>query len=575
MNHTVLVMLIGLLAPGGVTDESVVNSPHDLSARGRGSTRALQENKVCIFCHTPHNAMPQTPLWNRHLPRTHYRIYESSTLDARVNQPSGPSKMCLSCHDGMLALGAVLSEPVMHPILTTPRTIPPGPIDLTSDLSDDHPIGFRYDRALAIADPQIRVPELVSRELPLGRHGELHCTTCHDAHDNSKGNFLRITDRYASLCTTCHNMRGWHGSSHFRSNARIHGREVDPRERLNYATVGENGCLICHKIHSATERERLLRFRREESNCLNCHNGTVAKTNILADIRKRSAHHVFLRTGVHDAAEDPITMRRHVECTDCHNPHAVRPDQASTNRGTRGLIVPLANLFVPGVDAGGIRLETSRFLYEVCFRCHADNAGRRQSRIRRQVSQTNVRLEFHPSNPSYHPVIGGRRNPDVVSLLPPLRRGSLITCIDCHNSNNARSAGGSGPNGPHGSIFQPLLVANYQTRDFTVESADAYALCYRCHDRNSILGNESFSLHRTHIVKAQAPCAACHDAHGVSRLQSSGGDHTNLINFNLTIVRPVDSMTGRRIEYEDTGRTRGNCTLKCHGVNHIRFPYSR
>jgi len=176
-------------------DDSILNSPHDLSARGPGPIRAHHEREVCIFCHTPHNAMPQTPLWNRHLPRTHYRIYESSTLDARVDQPSGPSKMCLSCHDGQLALGAVLSKPDLHPIVTSPRTMPPGPTDLTTDLSDDHPIGFRYDRALAAADSQIRVPELVSRELPLGTHGEMHCTTCHDPHNDSLGNFLRITDQ--------------------------------------------------------------------------------------------------------------------------------------------------------------------------------------------------------------------------------------------------------------------------------------------------------------------------------------------------------------------------------------------
>ena len=369
--------------------DSVVGSPHDLSARGPGRARAIDETRVCVFCHTPHNAAPQTPLWNRHDPPRHYRIYQSSTLDARVDQPSGPSKMCLSCHDGSLALGAVLSRPVTHPILTTPRTIPPGPTDLTNDLSDDHPIGFRYDRALASADGQIRTPELISRELPLGRHGEVHCTTCHDPHNNSQGNFLRMTDRYTAICVTCHDMHGWRGSSHQRSKARVTGRQVDPREQLKYRTVGENGCLNCHKIHSATARERLLRFRREEMNCLNCHNGTIAKTNILADIRKRSAHHVFLRAGIHDAAEDPITMRRHVECADCHNPHAVRPDVASPGRGTRGVQVPLQNRFVPGVGRGGLRLDNSTRLYEICFRCHADNGARRGSNLRRKPPGSN------------------------------------------------------------------------------------------------------------------------------------------------------------------------------------------
>ncbi len=558
-----------------VADDSIVNTVHDLSARGPGPVRAHEETRICIFCHTPHNAAPQTPLWNRHGSPTNYRIYQSSTLDARVDQPSGPSKMCLSCHDGALALGAVLSTPVMHPIVTSPRTIPPGPTDLTNDLSDDHPIGFRYDRALAFADSQLRVPELLSRELPLGKHNEVHCTTCHDPHNNILGDFLRITDRRGAICLTCHDLRGWRGSSHSRSNARVTGRSVDPREPLKYRTVADNACLTCHKIHSATERERLLRFRHEESNCLNCHDGSVARTNILADIRKRSAHQVFLRTGIHDPAEDPVTARRHVECADCHNPHAVRPVTSTNPLGSRGLLTSPANLFVPGIDRNGVRVASARFTYEVCFRCHADNASRRRSKIQRQVYQTNVRLEFQTNNQSFHPVVGSRRNRDVVSLISPFREGSMITCTDCHNSNNARSAGGNGPSGPHGSVFAPLLVANYETRDFTQESADSYALCYRCHDRASILGNESFPLHRQHIEKVRTPCSACHDAHGISSVQRRGGDHSSLINFDLSIVQPVDSPAVNRIEYQDTGRFEGNCTLRCHSVNHIRFPYSK
>ena len=157
-------LVLGALAAMTLADKSVVNSKHDLSFKGPGLTRAVHESQICIFCHTPHNAAPQTPLWNRENPRTHYRIYESSTTDARIDQPSGPSKMCLSCHDGSMALGNVLSRPATHPIVMTARTIPPGTKDLTNDLSDDHPIGFRYDRALANADHQIRPPEIISRQ---------------------------------------------------------------------------------------------------------------------------------------------------------------------------------------------------------------------------------------------------------------------------------------------------------------------------------------------------------------------------------------------------------------------------
>ena len=570
-------ILIGLVAAGAVAaraDESVVNSKHDLSVRGPGPIRAVEENQICIFCHAPHNAAPQTPLWNRENPRVHYRIYESSTTDARIDQPTGQSKMCLSCHDGSMALGNVLTRPQSLPIVMTARTIRPGATDLTNDLSDDHPIGFRYDRALANADRQIRPPEVVSRDLPLGPHGELHCSTCHDPHNNELGDFLRITDQYSAICLSCHDRAGWRHSSHATSGKRTTGRRVDPRERLKYSSVRDNGCTTCHKIHSAPQRERLLRFRREEDNCLNCHSGAVAAFNIAADIRKRSGHDVRLKHGLHDPTEIPFSMRRHVECVDCHNPHAVQHNSFGTVRGTLGQTVKGPTFNVSGITRSGTMIKQARFGYEICFRCHADGAFRPRLITSRQVGQTNARLEFQTSNPSFHPVIGPRRNSEVVSLLPPLRVGSIITCTDCHNSDNARAAGGSGANGPHGSLFEPLLVRNYDTDDFTTESARAYALCYGCHSRDSILNNESFPSHRSHIVDYQSPCSVCHDAHGIYRGQGNSRNHSSLINFDLSVASPAAGPRGRRVEYQDTGRFSGTCTLTCHGFAHAEFPYS-
>jgi predicted CXXCH cytochrome family protein len=555
-------------------DESVVNSKHDLSVQGPGPIRAVHETEICIFCHTPHNAAPQTPLWNRYNPRTHYRIYESSTTDARIDQPSGPSKMCLSCHDGSMALGNVLSRPDPHPIVMTARTVPPGAADLTNDLSDDHPIGFRYDRAISNTDRQIRPPEVVTQDLPLGSHGEVHCTTCHDPHNNQLGDFLRVTDQMSAICVTCHDLDGWRLTSHALSGKRTPGRTVDATERLKYGTIRDNGCLNCHKIHSAPQHERLLRHQREEDNCLNCHDGSVANFNIAADMSKRSAHDPRFRTGVHDPAETAFTMRRHAECADCHNPHAVQHDPFGTVRGTQGQVVKGPNLHVSGVTISGRETDNARFLYEICFKCHADGVLRPRQITSRQAYQTNARLEFQLSNPSFHPVAGPRRNPDVVSLIPPLRTGSVITCTDCHNSDNARSAGGTGANGPHGSRFEPLLVRNYETDDMSVESAQTYALCYGCHSRESILANESFPLHRRHVVDIRTPCSVCHDPHGVYRGQGNSMNHSNLINFDLSVVFPADTPMGRRVEYQDTGRLAGNCTLMCHGFNHVGFPYA-
>lgn len=561
------------------TPQSVVGSPHDLSATGPGRIHALFEEQVCIFCHAPHNATGQPALWNRTMPPTWYRIYESTTTDARINQPSGPSKMCLSCHDGALALGLVASRPPNDPIVMTQRTIPPGRSDLTQDLSDDHPIGFRYDRALFARDRQLKNPDLLTGTLPLGKHNEMHCTTCHDPHNNVLGDFLREPQLRGTICLSCHQMHGWKISSHALSGASVNGRAVDPREVLPYHTVADNACTNCHKIHGAENHQRLLRFRKEEDNCLNCHSGGVGKTNINSQIRKPSAHPVWLFTGVHDPTEDPRTMRRHVECVDCHNPHAAVQDISKTfNQPTFGLI-DSSELFLPGVSRNGRQIETARFEYEICFKCHADSLSRaRVSTIARDATQTNTRLEFQPTNPSFHPVVGPRNNADVVSLRLPWRVGSMMKCTDCHNSDEAGRnpiAGGmtvgSGARGPHGSIYAPILIDNYSTQDFTVEGPRQYALCYRCHDRTSILGDQSFPLHSEHIVRGRASCSACHDSHGVSRTQGNSTNHSNLINFDLSIVRPAGS--SGRIAFEDRGQYRGSCTLTCHGVVHVNFQY--
>lgn len=573
--------VVALAASPVLAQQSVVGSPHDLSVSGPGRVHALNEEQVCVFCHAPHNTTGQSPLWNRTMPATHYRIYESPTTDARIDQPSGPSKMCLSCHDGALAVGLVASRAPNDPIVMSQRTIPPGRSDLTNDLSDDHPIGFRYDRALASRDRQLRNPEVVTPNLPMGKHNEVHCTTCHDAHDNTLGNFLRMPTVRSAICTACHDMAGWKSSAHATSPVSIAGRAVDPRERLPHHTVADNACTNCHKIHGAESHKWLLRFAREQDNCLTCHNGGVTRNNIESEVHKPSSHPVWLSFGRHNPREDPRVMPRHVTCTDCHNPHSASYNLVrSVNVPTHGLADSTLR-FVAGIDRAGRIVPNSRFEYEVCFKCHADSIARsRRVEVVRQVFQTNTRLQFQTSNPSFHPVIGPRNNPEVVSLIPPWRVGATMQCTDCHNSDQAGkglSVGGlkvgGGPSGPHGSIYAPILIDNYTRDDYTMESPRAYALCYRCHDRQSILNDQSFTLHNRHVVQGRAPCSACHDAHGISRAQGNSTNHSHLINFDRRIVQPASGGLAARIEYEDLGSNRGSCTLTCHNVTHVRFEY--
>jgi hypothetical protein len=269
-------------------------------------------------------------------------------------------------------------------------------------------------------------------------------------------------------------------------------------------------------------------------------------------------------------------MRRHVECVDCHNPHAAGAARRQLAAGNTLGLVGGTMRAVSGVSRTGRPVDEARFEYEVCFKCHADSGNRpREPEIIRQIIQTNTRLEFQTSNPSFHPVIGPRNNRDVVSLIPPLRVGSIVRCTDCHNSDSQSQGTLLGPAGPHGSIYEPLLIDNYSTDDFTIESERAYALCYRCHDRQSILNDESFPLHSVHIVRGRSSCSACHDPHGISRSQGTSANHSNLINFDRSQVSPASGGLGERIEFEDLGTYRGSCTLSCHGITHIRFEYGR
>jgi predicted CXXCH cytochrome family protein len=547
---------------------SIVDTPHNLSVSGPGLIKSTTEEEICIFCHTPHRARRDIPfLWNREDTTVNYTTYESSTLYASVGQPSGASKMCLSCHDGTIALGALISVPNEIPFVGGIRYMPEGPSKLGTDLSDDHPVSFLYDSSLAISNGELVDPANLPQEVKLEEPGLLQCTSCHDPHDNDHGKFLVMPNAFSALCVTCHDRVGWYSSIHANSSATWNGGGPDPWPHTSYNTVSENGCENCHRPHGAGGHERLLNYLFEEDNCLPCHNGNVASKDIEAELIKTYAHPVQDYVGVHDPTEDftgPVGI--HVECSDCHNPHRTNDTPSPGAPFISGALEG-----VKGINSSGEPVAEATYLYEVCYKCHGDNNVLSSSDIPRQIQQINVRLEFDQTNPSYHPIENIGRNPNVPSLLQPYNTNSKIFCTDCHNSDDNPNNGGFGPYGPHGSINQYLLERNYSTEDYTIESSYAYALCYKCHDRGSILNDESFSKHKKHVVKKKTPCSVCHDPHGINSSQGTFTNNSHLINFDISIVQP-ENQTGEII-FEDLGTFTGQCTLRCHGKNHYQKSY--
>ena len=197
---------------------SIANTPHNLSVTGPGPIKSPTETQICIFCHTPHTAAPRTPLWNRDVQAARSYILPSSpTMQAYTGrggpQPDGSSKLCLSCHDGTIALGAVRSRRTEIPVAGS--TLRPGQKGyLGTDLSGSHPISFVYDDGLALrnnaaGDMPLRFPStLADSSVKLDKQGKMQCTTCHDPHDDtnygSSGVHFFAKPNWSELCLTCH-----------------------------------------------------------------------------------------------------------------------------------------------------------------------------------------------------------------------------------------------------------------------------------------------------------------------------------------------------------------------------------
>ena len=561
MKHVTLVVGIGLLlCMSGLG--KVRDTRHNLSASGPGQVRTADTTQMCIFCHTSHSSAAATPLWNKDAGPRIYQTYASSTLRSVPGQPDGNSKLCLSCHDGTVAVGKVRNPNQTFAMAGTIGGLMSGDSNLGTDLSDDHPVSFHPLPASGLVDPP--VPDVVHYDAA----GKLQCTTCHDAHEDTNGRFLVRTDLNGALCKTCHQQDGFSGSTHDISPATWNGTGPDPWPSTDYTTVSDNACANCHRGHNAGIHERLLSQNNEDQVCRVCHNGNVAGLNVVGELSKTSAHQTGSYNQIHDPTENPDTMARHVECVDCHNPHATTADPAVAP------FVPGPLRGVSGAEISGNPVEESIYEYQICIKCHGDNVSFHVNPFaNRELDTSNIRLAVNPDNPSYHPVAAAGRSASVPSLLPPYTELSQIYCTDCHNSDSSVNAGGSGPNGPHGSIYPFILERRYETTDYTSYSTAAYALCFKCHDPNVLMsGTSTFrGLHRRHVIRESMPCSICHDPHGVPQGLPEDGDHAGLINFDLNVVQPD---TGGRLRFE-VDATRGTCYMSCHGTEHSPKFYGR
>jgi predicted CXXCH cytochrome family protein len=234
----------GTYVPG----TGINNTPHDLGTPGANgmaypANPADTLTRKCIWCHAPHNtyrlagtgsgAGPEAPtefdylpLWNHDLTgfTANFTMYDNGTggpqgavpkaLQAAGQMtPGSVSLLCLSCHDGSIAVNSYGNSPAQLSGSVSSGSAIMSPTYQTGAgkyLGNHHPIGFNYGAVQAVdtdirdADLWLMTPtEFISNFLA---NGKMECSTCHSVHNKGNGGetLLWRSDQNSQLCLTCH-----------------------------------------------------------------------------------------------------------------------------------------------------------------------------------------------------------------------------------------------------------------------------------------------------------------------------------------------------------------------------------
>ena len=387
------------LAVAAAGDSKVSVTAHNLSKDGSNTVKATAEAGVCVFCHTPHNANAATgaPLWNRNTNAQTYTRYTSASLDANAiaggfnEQPGGSSLLCLSCHDGMVAMGdvRVLPRGTAGSSIAMSGTgkMPTGygansgyTRNLGTDLTNDHPISITYNDTLAARDGELARLDANQSDtgtsgatiglrgsaakpaLPLERtgavgagglkEGQVQCATCHDPHLN-KSKFLRLNRLQANnaptgsfskdndiICLACHTkMESWAKSAHADVGVADEAYTASAAALRGFPAgtqVWQASCLNCHDSHTVQGSRRLL---REGVNGLDADLSTVATGDPAAGAVFRPG---FSSQAVDGTDGNNLTSAVENTCFQCHRPST--DSQVAIGTGT-GNVPAIKSLF--------------------------------------------------------------------------------------------------------------------------------------------------------------------------------------------------------------------------------------
>lgn len=208
---TVLVASAALAGWLGVTAMAdIENTAHNFSGTGWAG------GEICKPCHTPHFSDTDIGyLWAHEMSVEVYTLFDGSTSSpGGVDELDQYSRMCLSCHDGTVALNDFHNGGGPDVYISDAKKVGGG----DGSLQDDHPIGItavypiggssQFNAAAQYPTGHYGFGPGFFPEIPLFEfQGDqvVSCSTCHNPHGKENIDFLLRKDNAVSaLCLTCH-----------------------------------------------------------------------------------------------------------------------------------------------------------------------------------------------------------------------------------------------------------------------------------------------------------------------------------------------------------------------------------
>ncbi len=569
-------------------------------------------NGVCEVCHT-------TSV-------DHYQSASGGTSDAR-HFPS-PQK-CVNCHPHDQGFSAQTDCFACHNAIADKPGIGPagGRRQIVDNLGNGTGTGGDFKRTSHHGTGTIPTVD--------------DCLLCHYMGDHKKG-IVKLLDpdlgnmniitydpvNKASVddfCLNCHDANGVAGNlTPFSDNVTV--PLVDKTKWLASAhKTKPYACMDCHDNGHGSNKSALLGpydytgpgtgtdvTNEEEGFCLTCHGSGGAATvqvhlsfannaNTATAFRKHDPTASYRKhlneenTGAAFAGAN-----RHVECVDCHDPHAAKSYAATTAPtiyneliGASGVTPTYAGA---GAPTGFTFNKNTTYEYEVCFKCHSSfttlptylpagwtgTADQADALRKITTGGTNTQIadsrdmaqEYNPANQSYHPVMAAGKNLNInaATFQTGWTFTSMMYCTSCHDNTQKATAGYG--RGPHGSQNLHILDAGTgaATTGFKTTHNGANTattdFCTKCHKAASyISGNTSsrFGYHLYHVAnKTQEGCYLCHDSHG--------SEQFHLFNFSRnqapTICITSVGTNTQAAFIHAAGTTANTCTVTCHGTSH-------